>query len=308
LLLPAILNSLLALVLVLDLSCRELESIPRNTALYQLRKQHLQEMIGLKYEIQRLEQESQKDDLERQVQAMKKEHAKRDWILQQQQQLLEAKYRKHMAKENPINKMPGKVNEEEEEEGYLPELGLGVYFDFVLNLPSRVQQQVQVVYGFYEGVSAKTATKSLPLTDVETSRDGSSLHRAVMAVRRQFKKVPPNGLYKLIIEVQNVIPATLERGPRTQPVAWTMVRLFNKDATDVNRGLWRVPMFMPPIRPDMVPEELATLHMIASMEMFLRIAPAQVAIHVASCRFMLPSPMPFSCHFVIPSSLYCLPP
>ena len=46
---------------------RELERIPRDSQLYSLRKAHLQEMIGLKYEIQRLQQESQKDDLERQV-------------------------------------------------------------------------------------------------------------------------------------------------------------------------------------------------------------------------------------------------
>jgi len=71
---------------------------------------------------------------------MKKEHQRRDWIMQQQQQLLEAKYRKHMAKENPISKLV--EGGDEEIAPYLPEAGFAVYVDYILNLPTRVQNQV----------------------------------------------------------------------------------------------------------------------------------------------------------------------
>ena len=55
-----------------------------------------------------------------------------------------------------------------------------------------------------------------------------------------------------------------------------MLRLFTPTASDLNRGLWRVPMFSPPIRPDMLPEDLASLHGVGSTEIFMRITPAQV--------------------------------
>ena len=58
------------------------------------------------------------------------------------------------------------------------------------------------------------------------------------------------------------------------PVGWTMLRLFNHDG-DFNRGMWRVPLFLPPVRPDFAPEDLVNVHRIKDLEVFLRLVPGQ---------------------------------
>lgn len=251
----------------------EMEANPKDTELYRLRKKHLQEMISLKYSMQRLQQETAKNELEQQVEMMKKEHERREWVLKQQQQLLEAKYRKHMAREKPFMNVGGQSenNKPKDNNYYSPDVGFNMYVDYVLGLPSKVSNQVQVVYGFYEGMSAKTDAKSLPLSGVEN--DGAGL-RSVIAVKRAFLKVAANDKFKVIMELQSVIPATVDRGPRTMPVGWTMLRLFEEEG-NFNRGLWRVPMFLPPVRPDLVPEDLVNLHRISNLEVFMRLIPGQ---------------------------------
>jgi hypothetical protein len=230
-------------------------------------------MISLKYSMQRLQQETAKNELEQQVEMMKKEHERREWVLKQQQQLLEAKYRKHMAREKPFMNVGGQSenNKPKDNNYYSPDVGFNMYVDYVLGLPSKVSNQVQVVYGFYEGMSAKTDAKSLPLSGVEN--DGAGL-RSVIAVKRAFLKVAANDKFKVIMELQSVIPATVDRGPRTMPVGWTMLRLFEEEG-NFNRGLWRVPMFLPPVRPDLVPEDLVNLHRISNLEVFMRLIPGQ---------------------------------
>ena len=64
----------------------QLEANPKDSELYRLRKQHLKSMISLKYDIERLKQEQSKDEMEQQVEMMKKEHDRREWVLKQQQQ------------------------------------------------------------------------------------------------------------------------------------------------------------------------------------------------------------------------------
>jgi hypothetical protein len=223
--------------------------------------------------MQRLQQETAKNELEQQVEMMKKEHERREWVLKQQQQLLEAKYRKHMAREKPFMNVGGQSenNKPKDNNYYSPDVGFNMYVDYVLGLPSKVSNQVQVVYGFYEGMSAKTDAKSLPLSGVEN--DGAGL-RSVLAVKRAFLKVAANDKFKVIMELQSVLPATVDRGPRTMPVGWTMLRLFEEEG-NFNRGLWRVPMFLPPVRPDLVPEDLVNLHRISNLEVFMRLIPGQ---------------------------------
>ena len=251
---------------------KEMEANPKDTELYRLRKHHLKTMISLKYDIQRMQQENMKDEMEQQVELMKKEHQRREWVLKQQQQLLEAKYRKHMAREKPLANVAGQVESQGKDESYYsPDVGFSMYLDYVLGLPSKVNNQVQIVYGFYEGMAAKTDTKSLPMSAVE--HEGASL-RAVFAVKRSFSKVAANDSFKVIIELQSVQPATADRGPRTMPVGWTMLRLFEEDGS-FNRGLWRMPMFLPPVRPDLEPIYLVSLHRVKDLEVFMRMVPSQ---------------------------------
>ena len=51
-----------------------------------------------------------------QVEAMRKEHERAEWIQQQQQQLLEAKYRKHLARERPLNAMERELEKKQAED------------------------------------------------------------------------------------------------------------------------------------------------------------------------------------------------
>lgn len=252
-----------------------MEKNPNDTDLYRLRKKHLKEMIALKYDIQRLQQETAKDELQQQVEMMKKEHERREWVLKQQQLLLEAKYRKHMAREKPFTNVSGQSDSSKPKDAadYSPEVGFHMYVDYVLGLPSRVNNQVQIVYGFFEGMTAKTDAKSLPLCGVEN--DGAGL-RSVVAVKRTFLKVFNNDKFKVLVELQSVTPATVDRGPRTMPVGWTMLRLFEEDGS-FNRGLWRVPLFLPPVRPDFAPEDLVNVHRVKGLEMFMRLVPGQQA-------------------------------
>jgi hypothetical protein len=251
----------------------QMEKNPNDTDLYRLRKKHLKEMIALKYDIQRLQQETAKDELQQQVEMMKKEHERREWVLKQQQLLLEAKYRKHMAREKPFTNVSGQSDSSKPKDAadYSPEVGFHMYVDYVLGLPSRVNNQVQIVYGFFEGMTAKTDAKSLPLCGVEN--DGAGL-RSVVALKRTFLKVFNNDKFKVLVELQSVTPATVDRGPRTMPVGWTMLRLFEEDGS-FNRGLWRVPLFLPPVRPDFAPEDLVNVHRVKGLEMFMRLVPGQ---------------------------------
>ena len=109
---------------------------------------------------------------------MKKEHERRDWKFQQEQQLLEAKYRKHMARQKPLNSLDsqGKGKDEDPAIAYSPEMGFVVYFDFVLGLPAKVQEQVQIVYGFFDQSRALNQPKSLPLVRRLTRVFGVSPH------------------------------------------------------------------------------------------------------------------------------------
>ena len=59
-------------------------------------------MIALKYEMQRIKQQAQVDRMTQELEKIKKEDDRSKWVQEQEQQLLEAKFRKQLAKENPI--------------------------------------------------------------------------------------------------------------------------------------------------------------------------------------------------------------
>lgn len=46
---------------------RQLEMLPKSSAIYDMRKQHLKEVIEMKYKLQQLKQEAEKTELENQV-------------------------------------------------------------------------------------------------------------------------------------------------------------------------------------------------------------------------------------------------
>jgi hypothetical protein len=66
------------------------------------RQKHLEDMIALKYEMQRIKQQAQVDRMTQELEKIKKEDERSKWVQEQEQQLLEAKFRKQLAKENPI--------------------------------------------------------------------------------------------------------------------------------------------------------------------------------------------------------------
>ena len=115
----------------------------------------------------------------------------------QDKELLEAKYRKHMAKEKPIAALQDTSSLVDT---YSPDLGLALYVDFIVGLASKVQS-VQVIYAFYDGATPKTPIKSLPLLPTERVAAGASLLQAVVALKRCFQKVFPSQDVRLVIEV-----------------------------------------------------------------------------------------------------------
>jgi len=118
----------------------------------------------------------------------------------QDKELLEAKYRKHMAKEKPIAALQDTSSLVDT---YSPDLGLALYVDFIVGLASN-EQSVQVIYAFYDGATPKTPIKSLPLLPTERVAAGASLLQAVVALKRCFQKVFPSQDVRLVIEVSRL--------------------------------------------------------------------------------------------------------
>ena len=83
-----------------------------------------------------------------------------------------------------------------------------------------------MVYGFYQGSTAKTEVRSLPLVPTErmASTAGGSNLQAVVAVKRAFTKVFPADDLQLVLEVQDLRNAAV--GPRTFPLGWSVLPLL----------------------------------------------------------------------------------
>ena len=70
--------------------------------------------------------------------------------------------------------------------------------------------------------------------------------------------------YKVIFELQSVSAGELDKAPKTSPAGWTCVDLFTP-AGELNAGLWKLPMFHPPVRPDINLKMLSRMPRIPKM-------------------------------------------
>jgi hypothetical protein len=89
--------------------------------------------------------QEEKQRLEVEVESRKKQGMRAEWLAQQDQLLLQAKYRKHMAKERLIPSLADPLLIED----YSADAGIALYIDFIIGLPAKAAQ-IQVVYCFYE--------------------------------------------------------------------------------------------------------------------------------------------------------------
>ena len=256
---------------------REMERNPKDTDLFRLRKKHLVEMVKIKYDLELMRQTAAKENAESEVEILKKEGVRREWLAEQDQQLLQAKYRKHMAKEKPLAALSdGNENMNE----YSPDLGLVLYVDFVQGLPAKVSN-IQVVYGFYQGSTAKTEVRSLPLVPTErmASTAGGSNLQAVVAVKRAFTKVFPADDLQLVLEVQDLRNAAV--GPRTFPLGWSVLPLFSKKG-ELKSGLWCMNMLHPPARFNVSFEDLDQMMPVPKLKVYCRLIsgnPSMLKVH-----------------------------
>jgi hypothetical protein len=100
--------------------------------------------------------------------------------------------------------------------------------------------------------------------------------QAIFAIKRSFTKVPINPSFSIIIEFQTLDVSTASPTPKAyipafihfkhRPVLpfefsylWTTLALFTPDGL-LNAGLWKLPMFFPPTRPDISPAQIAKLN------------------------------------------------
>jgi hypothetical protein len=102
--------------------------------------------------------------------------------------------------------------------------------------------------------------------------------QAIFAVKRSFTKVPINPAFTVVIEFQTIDVTTSNHTPKAySPVLssravfdrckrlarirylWTTLPLFTPEGL-LNAGLWKLPMFFPPTRPDISPAQIAKLN------------------------------------------------
>ncbi len=100
--------------------------------------------------------------------------------------------------------------------------------------------------------------------------------QAIFAVKRSFTKVPINPAFTVVIEFQTIDVSTSTHTPKacvpSSPVPldryeclnrirylWTTLPLFTPDGL-LNAGLWKLPMFFPPTRPDISPAQISKLN------------------------------------------------
>ena len=250
-----------------------MERNPKDTALFRARKQYLLEMVKMKYDLELMRQTAKKEQVQTEVDDLKKSGVQRQWKIMQDQQLLQAKYRKHMAKEKPVSMLGAGAPEST---GYSPDLGLAVYLDYVIGVPVRVRQ-LQVVYSFYDGSQPKTEVKSLPLVATERLGENAEFVQAVVAVKRMFQKVFPSENLRLILEVQDVRHTAT--GPRTVPLGWTILPLFSSSAK-LKSGLWRLDTYYPPVRFNASMQDMLAMKPVPNLSVYCRLVsgiPANIA-------------------------------
>jgi hypothetical protein len=99
--------------------------------------------------------------------------------------------------------------------------------------------------------------------------------QAIFAIKRSFTKVPINPSFSIVIEFQTLDVSTASPTPKAYgPVVavvrvhshalifrylWTTLPLFTADGL-LNAGLWKLPMFFPPTRPDISFSQIAKLN------------------------------------------------
>eukprot|EP00736_Rhodelphis_marinus_P000725 Rmarinus@m.14722 len=240
----------------------KMKQLDPKSSLYGFEMTHLNDLNRLKREAEKMEEMARVEKLRRDVDAAKREMEREAWAEEQKRQLLEARYRKQIAQDQPM----GSIDEAGGE--YIPERGFVVYFDYILGLSERVGK-VQLAYAFYNDAVAHTGVKTMPAEGTEVDHGNPPNKRCVFALQRQFVKVSPVGSMRMIVEAQEVSPDT----GKTRSIGWTVVYLFTSTRA-LFSGLWRYPLFKPPVQPGNHLTAMADYPKVVGMELFLRVVNA----------------------------------
>jgi len=271
---------------------------PNNPDVAQWHKQHVQEMLQLRYEAEKTILQSRVDRLKLMAER-EKGRLEREKLAEEQGRPPEKKPVPAPSQEKTKAEAPkAEAPKAEAKEPPPPDDTFVIYWDVCLGLPTTVSQ-CRVVFGCYAGSSPVGAlkvvapAKTLPQVNVNdmpaAGNSSAPLHQAVFGACRPFSKVEPSSTTRIVVEVQSVAGAgageaegagvgvgttdATSTPAKVQSLGWSVVDLYLPPACALQAGRWRVPLYKPPVRLSSSSQDLTLMSSIPNMELFFRIAP-----------------------------------
>eukprot|EP00741_Cyanophora_paradoxa_P013889 tig00020713_g13407.t1 len=257
----------------------ELALLPADSELRRMRQEHIAEMTRLRYEAERVAVGARVERMRAEAERGRQRLEEERWKEGQERAILEARYRKRLARELPADPGAALVRHS----AYEPDDGFALFWDFAVGLPKRVAR-ARLVFGLYEnGQLSRGSLRAAPTAECEAESAGSN--KCIFALSRSYEGVEPSSSLTLIVELQHVTQlGEAGQPPRVQSVGWAMLDLFGGNppggdpsaarGTTLNAGLLRLPLFRPAVRTDIALADLLELPRIPSAELYLRLCAA----------------------------------
>ena len=268
---------------------RGLESLPKDSELYNMRMEHARQMVTLRCEIEKTMQERTLEELkqERERVAMQRARAAQQdkWAQEQKRALLESEVRRRLAAQGALKT----EMLEENKLKYEPSSGFYIYWDFVSDIPMRFTS-CRLVYAFYDGATAVSGAKA---SSSEQGKSEGNKMVVVHASHRRVTHMPPVPHLRLVVEVQNVAASSA-----ITAIGWAVLELFDHEAR-FKTGRFALPLFRPPPQVTAGDSVLRTLETVTKRAtLYLRIGFAErhaldVGFKVESGQTSVYSPPPY---------------
>lgn len=200
-----------------------MEHLPQNSHLRQLQLKHIEQVVKMQFEMDKLRRANELEDmrtkLEKQKQDKAEEVAHESWMSQQKRELMALRMNKVLAKEKPYHAQ----RDIYVYKPYNPECGFTVFFDFVLDVPSKADF-IQFRYAAYEGPVERKAPKSIRKRECER-QSPNDLAKCIVATKRTFEKVSQLANYRLLIELSRV-----NSRQKVSFLGWTLLDIFGSES------------------------------------------------------------------------------
>jgi hypothetical protein len=246
-----------------------LDPMEKDSPLYQLRRQHLEEMARLKFKQAELLEKRKLEDLELQKRDMEEQAAFHGRETAAQQPQPPTSRSTVAASRVSTVRSQGKAAPTS---GYVPEEGFYVHFDMSKGLPTSVEY-TQLAFAFYDASNMKGPIRKTEAVDTRAlDREGKRIGE--FDFRKLFKNISPIKSLRIIIELQIMDDPPPEGDNASPPViesiGYTMVEVFDEDGV-FREGKWRVPCFLPPVDASLPIGDLAHKSHVGELEAFVRL-------------------------------------